>query len=226
MRLPETTTSAPGLIHAYPQHLADDSKGRPKGERTRAQILIAASHVLDGTGPQDLTVASVCAAAGISNGTFYIYFADRHALLESLLTGFVGFLQSSMRAAGTLQPGFASRAATSAYFELFRQNRGLMRCLVHHLDGFPEARDAFHRLNRDWIETVVAAVQRRMRREGRGDALPAAELLRRAHALGGMVDQYLSNLLLSQDPHLAAVSHDPAEVLDTLTLIWERGMAI
>jgi hypothetical protein len=41
-----------------------------------------------------------------------------------------------------------------------------------------------------------------------------------------MVDQYLSSLFLSKDPNLAAVSQDREAVLDTLTLIWERGMAI
>ena len=117
-------------------------------------------------------------------------------------------------------------AATTAYYELFRQNRGLMRCLVHHLESFPEAKEAFNRLNRDWLDAVVTSIQRRLRREGRADAVPREELLRRAHALGGMVDQYLSGLLLSEDPTLTAISQDRAAVLDTLTLIWKRGMAI
>jgi hypothetical protein len=131
-----------------------------------------------------------------------------------------------MRAASENRPDETIRAATRAYFELFVQNRGLMRCLVHHLDGFSEAQSAFQRLNRDWIETVVAAVERKLQRDGRADAIARPELLRRAFALGGMVDQYLSSLFLSKDPNLAAVSQDREAVLDTLTLIWERGMAI
>ncbi|MGA7972982.1 MAG: hypothetical protein WCA36_09255, partial [Pseudolabrys sp.] len=71
-----------------------------------------------------------------------------------------------------------------------------------------------------------AAVERKLQRDGRADAIARPELLRRAFALGGMVDQYLSSLLLSQDPNLAGVSQDREAVLDTLTLIWERGMAI
>ena len=80
-------------MHAYSERLASDCEGRPKGERTRAQIQIAACRVLDGNGPQDLTISSICEQAGVSNGTFYIYFPDRHALLDVLLTGFVEFLQ-------------------------------------------------------------------------------------------------------------------------------------
>lgn len=210
---------------SYSGHLASASEGRAKGERTRAQIQIAACRVLEERGPHDLTVSAVCGAAGVSNGTFYIYFPDRNVLLETLLAGFVAFLQSSMRAASAGQPDDAHRAATRAYFELFSHNRGLMRCLVHHLDSFPAAQAAFHRLNREWIDTVVTSVQRRMRRTGREDAISRPELLRRAYALGGMIDQYLSSLLLSNDPDLAAVSQDPEAVLGTLTLIWERGMS-
>ena len=210
---------------SFSAHLAVSSAGRAKGERTRAQIQIAACGVLDATGPQDLTISAICAAAGLSNGTFYIYFSDRTALLDALLAEFVAFLQTSMRRASARRPDAAPQAATRAYFDLFRDNPGLMRCLIHHLDGFPEAREAFQRLNREWIEAVVASVQRRLRQAGQGDRLSRDELLRRAYALGGMVDQYLSALLLSGDPTLAAVSQDPEQVLDTLSLIWERGMA-
>ncbi|MCA1940502.1 MAG: hypothetical protein LDL26_05840, partial [Caenispirillum bisanense] len=50
------------------------------------------------------------------------------------------------------------------------------------------------------------------------------ELLRRAYALGGMVDQYLVALHVHRDPTLAALSADREAVVDTLTLIWKRGM--
>ncbi|MBC2860045.1 TetR/AcrR family transcriptional regulator [Stappia sp. 28M-7] len=210
----------------YPQALTARAAGRPKGERTRAQIQAAACAVLDRQGPQEFTVSAVCEQAGISNGTFYIYFADRTVLLDDLLVGFVGFLQAAMRVAGSAQPEDPVRAATSAYVELFRRNPGLMRCLVHHLDTLPQAREAFHRLNRDWLETVVAAVERRLHRLGRGEAVDREELLRRAYALGGMVDQYLSALILSQDPALVAISASDEAVIDTLTLIWKRGMSL
>jgi len=45
-----------------------------------------------------LKVADICAAAGISNGTFYLYFSDRDALLADVLHGFIGFLTVLMAA--------------------------------------------------------------------------------------------------------------------------------
>lgn len=213
--------SRPGLV--YPMVLLASSGERAKGERTRLQILSAACSVLDRLGPQDFTVSAVCAQAGVSNGTFYLYFSDRTALLEELLVGFVVFLQVAMLEAGDGHRDDPVRAATASYVTLFRHNPGLMRCLVHHLDALPAARAAFHRLNRDWIETVVTAVERRLRKAGA--AVDRDELTRRAYALGGMVDQYLSSLFLSRDDGLSAVSGDEDAVIDTLTLIWKRAMA-
>lgn len=211
---------------SFAQHLAARADGRTKGERTRTQLQIAACEILNAGGPKALTVAAVYELAGVSNGTFYIYFSDRNGLLESLLTEFVAFLQGAMRAASggraTESPQLATRAVTAAYFDLFAQNAGLMRCLIHPIEGFPEAQLAFQRLNREWVEVVAASADRRQQREGGG--LSRDELLRRAYALGGMVDQYLSTLLLSKDPNLAGISQDREAVLETLSLIWERGM--
>ena len=53
---------------------------------------------LDSAGPGALKVADICAAAGISNGTFYLYFSDRDALLADVLHGFIGFLTVLMAA--------------------------------------------------------------------------------------------------------------------------------
>ncbi|THD84550.1 TetR/AcrR family transcriptional regulator [Aliigemmobacter aestuarii] len=204
------------LSHRFADHLIRQAQGQPKGRRTEAQIAAAACGLLDRMEPQELQILEICGAAGISTGTFYIYFRDRAALLDHLLDGFVTFLQERMRAASNA--GGAAAGATAAYFDLFRANAGLMRCLIHGGAGFPAAREAFQRLNRDWIERIVAAAARRP------GAPPTDELTRRAYALGGMVDMYLSALFLTQDQGLAAVSGDRHAVLETLNLIWERGM--
>jgi len=95
-----------------------------------------------------------------------------------------------------------------------------MRCLVQPPDSFPEVQAAFQCANREWIDTVVASVERRQRQEGTANPTPRAELLRRAYALGGMVDQCLSNLLLPKDPNLAEISQDREAVLETLSPVW------
>jgi len=205
--------------YSYPADLARLAEDRPKGERTRARLMAAACDLLDTAAPQDLTITAICTQAGVAAGTFYVHFADRQALLADLLGGYVRFLQARMRDAGHDRPGDTIRAATRAYAAMFEANRGLMRCLIRHQDSFPQARDAFHRLNAEWIETVVAAALRQA-----GPGANRDEMTRRAYALGAMTDQYFAGLFLSQEPGLVAVSRDRAAVIDTLGLIWERGM--
>ncbi|NOX39628.1 MAG: hypothetical protein GXP05_03680 [Alphaproteobacteria bacterium] len=48
--------------------------------------------------------------------------------------------------------------------------------------------------------------------------------MRRAYALGGMIDQYLAGLLLDKDPNMEPFSQNREEIIDTLNLLWERGM--
>lgn len=224
MAHPALTPETHPLPDTHPALLAERAQDKAKGERTRAQIMVAACHVLDRTAPQDVTIGAICRQAGIAHGTFYIYFTDRDALLADLLLGFVAHLQGRMLAAGHDAAHHRIRAATHAYATMFQQNKGLMRCLVHHLEAFPEARAAFHRLNHDWLDTVVSATQRRLAHQGRRGAITKDELWRRAHALGGMVDHYLSSLFLSGEPGVVAVSDSLEAVIETLSLIWERGL--
>tara|TARA_R110000851_G_scaffold47758_11_gene115920 strand:+ start:103 stop:759 length:657 start_codon:yes stop_codon:yes gene_type:complete len=208
---------------SYPAFLAAQVEGEAKGLRTAQALRIAACALLERAALSDLTIAAICKEAGVANGTFYLYFPDQAHLLDDLLQGFAAFLQAGMIRASQTSPERGMRPATEAYARLFEANRGLMKCLVHHLDAFPAARAAFHRLNREWIDTVVAAMRRRLAREGR-DTLSDAELTRRAYALGGMTDQYFSSLYLSNEPGLVDVSTDRAAVIATLTTIWERGL--
>ncbi len=215
------------LPQEEPYHFPDRllQEATRKSERTRAGLQAAACRLLDGASPSELKVSDICREAQVAHGTFYVYFRDiRHLLGETLLE-FVVFMQTVMRNAGNLESGSErARRATAAYVGMFEQNAGLMRCLVSRVDDLPEAAEAFQRLNREWAETVVDSRLRRLEREGSPGAIRREELLRRAYALGGMVDQYLIMLLFGSDETLAAVSQDRDALVETLTLIWERSM--
>lgn len=219
---PQIQTPTADENFSFSNELMRLAKDRPKGERTRATIQSALCHCLENSSPTVLTVANICDEAGLAHGTFYIYFSDRNELIGDVVLRFIAFIQKKMRAASHQQPANAARAATSAYVFLFESNRGLMKCLLNHLDGLPEARTAFQTLNREWLESVVASIVRQWSRKGH--KIDYDELMRRAYALGGMTDQYLSSLLLSNDPNVQAISRDRMEVINTLTLLWQRGM--
>lgn len=211
-----------GETRTFAAVLVRQAEGARKGVRTRSRIAAAACQALDGQSLGDVTVGGICQMAGVAHGTFYIYFPDRDGLISDVLAQFVDFVQTAMHRAARQSPDDPARASTEAYYDLFEQNPGLMKILVNHLDGFPAARQQFQTLNRQWLETVAQATARRLMRLGK--SLPEAELLRRAYALGGMTDQYLTGLILSRDPSMIAISGDRAAVIDTLNLIWQRGM--
>ena len=214
-------SSAPdGGQDGFAAWLVRDREDRRKGERTRIDLLVAGAELLAIAPLDRLTVAALCKAAGVAHGTFYLYFSDRNALAGALLSAFVDHVQGRMRAAAR-SPGDAARNTTAAYMDLFEKNPGLMKCLVVGLDAFPEARAAFQRLNHEWVLTVVRATQRRA-----GDAArPEDDLMRRAYALGGMVDQYLAAIYLYEDRHVVATAGSIKEVVATLTAIWCRAFA-
>ncbi|MCC5988936.1 MAG: TetR/AcrR family transcriptional regulator [Pararhodobacter sp.] len=205
----------------YENFLALQSKGARKRERTKNAIRIATCRYLDEKPLVSLTVADICSAAGLAHGTFYLHFPDRNMLVSDLLLGFVEFIQSVLRAASRLYGSDTVRGSTEAYYELFEQNPGLMRCLVNNLEEFPEAMAAFQTLNREWVMTVATA----FRRKNPNTRLSEDELLRRVYALGGMVDQYLTAILLNNDQTLRSVSGDRDMVIGTLTSLWKKGLS-
>lgn len=209
----------------FANQLAENAaKPARKAERTRTAIQAATCQLLNTKTPDQLKVAEICRAAGIAHGTFYIYFKDVRAAVSDSLVAFVEAVQQVMRQVPQGREDDRIRATTEAYFQLYEQSPGLMRALVSHFDTFPEAAQAFQKLNREWTQTVVEAALRRYARKG--ETPPARdELLRRAYALGGMVDQYLIALLFNNDPTLASVSKDRDAVIDTLSFIWKRGLS-
>jgi len=217
-----TTVVIEAPTYRFTDALMAESAGARKRERTRATLQRAGCLLLDRMPMSALTIAEISRAAGVAHGTFYLYFTDRQDFLADLLNRFVVFVEASMKAASASPADGRTRATTAVYYALFEENPGLMKCLVNHLEDFPASRDAFQALNRNWSATVVDAAQRRLAGDGR--AVDRNELMRRAYALGGMIDQYLSALILNRDPSLVAVSADKDAVIDTLTDIWKKGL--
>lgn len=88
-----------------------------------------------------------------------------------------------------------------------------MRCLVSRAGDLPEANALLEAMNRRRAET-----------EGR-PAPGRDDPLRRADALGGMVDQYLVTLFFGADATRAALSEDRAAAVDTFSPLSTRGRA-
>ncbi|MBV8653240.1 MAG: TetR/AcrR family transcriptional regulator [Alphaproteobacteria bacterium] len=205
---------------------AADAPALRKSERTRLRLLAAiASRLAAGDDPTALRVSDIADAAGLAHGTFYRYFTDRQEAVEALIADFTRFQRERLAAIRDGAPGSPERvrAATLGYVRLFRRNAGLMRCLMGLGPETAAFRARFHALNRDWNARVAAAIAgHRARLSG---TLPAAKeaLLPTAYALGGMIDEFLTQIYLRRDPALAALEDDETAIAELLTELWCRA---
>ena len=59
------------------------AKVQPKRERTRQQLLVAATKVFAEKGVEAAAIQEIASVAGVANGTFYNYFQTKEAILEA-----------------------------------------------------------------------------------------------------------------------------------------------
>jgi AcrR family transcriptional regulator len=225
-RAAEASRSEARLSFAQRLFEAADAPDLRKSERTRLRLLATiARQLAAGAEQADLRVADVAAAAGLAHGTFYRYFPDLRSALETLMRDFAAFLHDQLAGAREGAAGSRERArsATLVYTRLFRINAGLMRCLVGLGRENMAFRKAFQKLNRDWNRRVASAIARRRTAKADIDRADSAALLPRAYALGGMIDEFLTQLYLRQDPALSHLARDEETVANLLTELWCLG---
>lgn len=220
--------SPSGARLSFAQQLfeAADAPDLRKSERTRLRLLATiARQLAEGAEQADLRVADVAAAAGLAHGTFYRYFPDLRSALETLMRDFAAFLHDRLANARDGAAGSRARArgATLVYTRLFRINAGLMRCLIGLGRENMAFRKAFQKLNRDWNKRAASAIARRRMAKADIDQADSAAFLPTAYALGGMIDEFLTQLYLRQDPALSRLARDEEAVADLLTELWCLG---
>ncbi len=59
-----------------------------RGEATRNKILAAAESEIGGKGFSEASISSITTAAGVGQGTFYIYFDSKEEILRALVTNY------------------------------------------------------------------------------------------------------------------------------------------
>ena len=148
----------------------------PRGERTRARLLEAAEQVFAEFGYHDASIVKLTEAAGVAQGTFYLYFASKLAVFDELVDDLnrrVRHAMSEGSAAGTdrieserlgFEAFFRFTAEHPALYRIIRQaefvsppalRRHYTRIVEGHTEGLQEA-SAAGQIAQD-IDPVVAA---------------------------------------------------------------------
>jgi AcrR family transcriptional regulator len=205
----------PELLHA---RLAAPS-GAPKTVRTRLRLMAAIAALLEEGGFHELRVADCAARAGLAHGTFYRYWPDREAAAQAVLADFMAGVRARrpISAPGTaLYPRIL--AANRYYVRVYRENAGLMRCLMQLGNVLP----GFARIGQEANLALAARVVRGWERADPSAAtLSEREKTARALACIAMVEGVLRDLYVR--PALEPLaSMDEEAVAELLSASWYR----
>ncbi|WP_454618114.1 TetR/AcrR family transcriptional regulator [Bradyrhizobium cenepequi] len=149
------------------------SRRKAMAEETESVILRAAEEVFSSKGFFDATVAEIVEKAGVSRGTFYLYFKNREEVFSALLSRVVGemFILSASHETGTLQERVES--ANRAYLEMFRRHREFMRSVIQVATFDSNVALALNSLRNKFIERVRKHLERSKEKGILYDADPA-----------------------------------------------------
>lgn len=182
----------------------------------RTELLDAARQVFVDRGYFETRVADIVAAAGCSQGTFYLYFTSKDDVLHALLEVLVEDLY-----AAALAPGPSSTDADRALVATLRQFMHAYRdraALIRILEQVASFSPDFLRLRLEIKSRFTALIEAGVRAQGRPDAgRPDAQYL--AQALGAMVEDmaYTSYVLEAPLDEQAAIS--------TMAFIWRQAVS-
>ncbi|MBV9951182.1 MAG: TetR/AcrR family transcriptional regulator [Acidimicrobiia bacterium] len=192
------------------------TKDRPlrrQGEATKAKLLDAALTVLSDKGFHAARVDDVVTTAGVSHGTFYLYFANKEELFRALAEACADEAVELAAALPEISPEPEGREVLRAwladYLDFYRRHGVVIR-------GWVENQFADHnlaRLGTKSFRRITATVHRSIS----GDKQTSRSVELRATALLAMVERF-TYTITSRD-----LGWTDEQVLDTLATLAHRG---
>jgi AcrR family transcriptional regulator len=135
-----------------------------KGRQTRDAIELAARKLFAERGFHGTTLADITSAAGKSTAVFYRYYADKEDLLavlaESFLRDVVMPSGLSLQLPESPEDGQFFTAVVTGYWNMFKQNIGIMIAVNQLADAKPRFADVQNEFRRFGIDIVAASVRR------------------------------------------------------------------
>jgi|SRR5712692_8173877 len=156
-------------------------------ERTRTELLAAATRVLAEKGLDQTKVSDIAAAADVGVGNFYLHFADKEALFDAVVDDTVRRLKATVddARARAREPRAKIVATNRAFFRFAHDNREVFKIVFGHAA-------AYNDLIRRAQSLFIADIEKEVRHgiaAGAFAQLPPALV---AQAVVGMATQVIS----------------------------------
>ncbi|TXT36008.1 MAG: transcriptional regulator TetR family [Comamonadaceae bacterium] len=180
-----------------------------KGERTRFALKSAAARLLEEKGYDRFSTGDVSDYAEVTRTAFYTYFPSKQALVLELLEDF-----------RLADPAKAVLQTNLAYVRFFSVNARVILSIQHVRRALSGAERQHFDLNDWWARKVAQAILQNSSTENQERSRFA---LATAYALETMVDGFLTELYVRQNPNLLALKLSETEVAQILSDIWNAA---
>lgn len=152
--------SGSGAKPAIPKKRLSRAQRAPEA---RAEILAAAVSVVGKVGYANATIDKIVSAAGMAQGTFYLYFKSRQDLFDELLPyagmEMFGFIGERVEGARTIYE--LEGRGMEAFFEYMRRNPGFSRIINEAEAAAPKAYTTHLNLLKDrYLKSLRKSVER------------------------------------------------------------------
>lgn len=183
-----------------------------KGDRRRLALKLAGARLLEDRGYDGFSTRDVSDAANVTRTALYAYYPSKQALVLELLNDFQRFMMDTLRPSRRgLALADAALDTNRAYVRFFAVNARTILSIQHVRRNLSDAQKLQVDLNDWWAQKVARTV---------GSSQPSRQALAAAYALEAMIDGYLTELYVRQNPHLVALQMDHEAVAQLLTRLW------
>jgi AcrR family transcriptional regulator len=192
-----------------------------KGRATRKTFQDAARTVFARNGYLNTRIEDIAEEAGKAPGTFYLYFDNKEALLESLAADFNDELQD--RVAAVYRSGIPAKAALrGAIGEFWHHHRRNLGAMIGMLQGSmvdPHIAAMWQKIRADGIRSIALGI-----RQAQADGFaPGLDPDIAASALSSMIE-YFSYLWQAVGGETPGVELTDEHAVHTLWLLWSHAV--
>ena len=133
----------------------------PRGERTRRKLLEAAEQVFADLGYHDASIVKITEAAGVGQGTFYLYFTSKQAVFDEVVLDLNARVRHAMTEASARGRTRAERELLGfgAFFRFTAEHPALYRIVRQAEFVSPETLQLhYERLTEGYVQGLQAAM--------------------------------------------------------------------
>ena len=190
-----------------------------RGRRTRDAVVAAARTVLAERGYDRTTMSDIAAAAGVSHGTVYTYFAGKDEVLRAVADAGVAEVLAAVRVPDDLRadPLLRLREGHRRYLQAYVTHARMLAVLEQAAGHDQQFRDLLDGVRAVFVEKAAGTL-RRFQADGQAD--PDLDPGLAAPALVGMVEAYARRW------HDHGETYDQEQVVGTLARLWAGAVGV